>query len=286
MNNRFISPLRYPGGKGGLFHHVSNIIKENSRAGGTYYEPFAGGGGCALRILKNGIAHKIVLNDADPCIYAFWHSALHETARFVDRIHSIDLSIETWIGQKELLNKANQNSLFELGFATFFINRCSRSGIISKSGPIGGYAQKGKWTINARFNREALAERVEYIGQMREYISISNLDAVAFMRKNFASRRNSKRFVYLDPPYYMQGGRLYFNTLDKSGHTKLSQYLQLQKKLKWIVTYDDHEFIKQLYTKCKKHKISLNYSLQNKTKSHEILYAPFHVEIPQQSMSC
>ena len=43
---------------------------------------------------------------------------------------------------------------YELGFATFYLNRTNRSGII-KGGVIGGKEQTGKWTLDVRFNREA-----------------------------------------------------------------------------------------------------------------------------------
>ena len=40
----FYSPLRYPGGKGKLEPFMELLIRQTGHLGGTYVEPFAGGG--------------------------------------------------------------------------------------------------------------------------------------------------------------------------------------------------------------------------------------------------
>ena len=66
------SPLRYPGGKAKLYPLVHKIISDNGLLGETYIEPFAGGAGLALKLLLNNDVKRIVLNDFDPAIFAFW----------------------------------------------------------------------------------------------------------------------------------------------------------------------------------------------------------------------
>ena len=83
--NRF-SPLRYPGGKGKLAPYLAEIIALNNLGGGHYAEPFAGGAAVALDLLFSERVRHIHINDLDPCVFAFWHSVVHETDAMITRI--------------------------------------------------------------------------------------------------------------------------------------------------------------------------------------------------------
>ena len=140
----FYSPLRYPGGKGKLAPFIGMLIEEYGHGGGVYIEPFAGGAGVAIELLEKGIVSKVVINDLDKGIYSFWKAILTDTDRFVSEIDSALLTIDEWYKQREICMKKNSRYSFELGFATFYMNRTNRSGII-KGGVIGGKKQEGEW---------------------------------------------------------------------------------------------------------------------------------------------
>jgi D12 class N6 adenine-specific DNA methyltransferase len=144
------SPLRYPGGKQVLSRVLTRIIELNGATGGTYIEPYAGGAGAALALLFEEHVDRIVINDADYRIYAFWRAALSQTDAFVDRIRTVRLTVGEWRRQREIFQRGRRESILRLGFATFYLNRCNRSGIIASDGPIGGLDQRGKWKIDAR----------------------------------------------------------------------------------------------------------------------------------------
>ena len=63
-----------------------NVIIYNNLEGCEYYEPFAGGAGAALYLLKEGIVKRLHLNDVDRSVYAFWHSVLKNTDLLVEKI--------------------------------------------------------------------------------------------------------------------------------------------------------------------------------------------------------
>ena len=67
-----ISPLRYPGGKSALYPRLRKLIRDMDLAGCTYVEPYAGGVGAGLGLLATGQVERVVINDLDPAIYAFW----------------------------------------------------------------------------------------------------------------------------------------------------------------------------------------------------------------------
>ncbi|MCI5163836.1 MAG: DNA adenine methylase [Candidatus Electrothrix sp. AX5] len=127
------SPLRYPGGKSALSSYLAEVIKLNGVEGGTYIEPYVGGGGAALNLLFKGVVGNIVINDYDPVIHAFWRSVLDNTHEFTQRIKEVPLNIEEWYKQKNILIRYQKYSLFDVGFAAFYLNRCNHSGISFRS---------------------------------------------------------------------------------------------------------------------------------------------------------
>nr|WP_244627504.1 DNA adenine methylase [Microvirga tunisiensis] len=154
---RSISPFRYPGGKAFLYKYLLERLK-SLPAGPRYYaEPFCGGAGAAVILLKLGAVDQLHLNDADPKVYSAWKFILDEPERFSEAILRTPVDLQTWHASRKIVESSSESS-FELGFATFFLNRTSRSGIVIGAGPIGGYDQRGKWKIDARFNRDALAD--------------------------------------------------------------------------------------------------------------------------------
>ena len=274
------SPLRYPGGKGSVYPFFEEVLKLNNLIGAKYYEPFAGGAGIGIALLSLGIISEVLLNDIDYHIYCFWLSLLKDNERFVEKIENVHLSIDEWHKQKNIYLQPNTYSIFEVGFSTFFLNRCNRSGIISGSGPIGGYSQSGKWRMDARFNKSALISRFIEIGKMRNMISIKNNDAIVFLKDNFADDDINKSFIYIDPPYVSAGNRLYMNLYKNKDHKELAEYLLIIKLKHWILTYDDNVFIKELYDSCSKKIFYKRYSLQKRNVCNELLITPKTLLIP------
>lgn len=275
------SPLRYPGGKGAFFPYFFELINGNRLSGGRYYEPFAGGAGVALGLLSSDAVSKAVLNDVDYHVYCFWQSVLNETDRFVESIHTALLSIYEWKKQRQVYLFPKKYSMFDVGFSTFYLNRCNRSGILPKAGPIGGMHQAGKWRLNARFNREMLSERILAIGKLRNRLAVYNFDAIKFLKTHLLPQHKSSRdLVYLDPPYVIAGNKLYLNFYQKIDHAALAEYLLQAHHFHWIVTYDDAALIRQLYSPCQRCLFQLCYSLQSKGQGKELLIAPKELKLP------
>ena len=280
---RFASPLRYPGGKAALAPYLGETIALNGLSGRAYFEPFAGGAGAALELLRNDVVSEVHINDIDPCIVAFWRSVLGEPKRFADAIMSARLDVDEWKRQCGIYKSRDARKRFELGFATFYLNRCNRSGVLFGAAPIGGYEQTGKWKLDARFYRESLAARVIELGQRAEQIHISDMDARRFLAEKLPRGRGRGRvFVYLDPPYWNKGKRLYLNACVHEDHLELARYMQDQKALNWIVSYDDIPEIRGMYARATVRRLSLRYHLQGARDAQELLIAPNHLQLPGQ----
>ena len=278
---RYPSPLRYPGGKAILSEFLTDVIDLNDLRNCTYFEPYAGGAGAALSLLKNRVVPEIYLNDADVRIYAFWRAALHHAERFVERISSVPLTIAEWRRQHEICAHPSKYRLFDVGFAAFYMNRCNRSGVLTGSGPIGGYEQSGTWRMGVRFYRETLAERILRLSKMRKNIHVSRMDAINFLKTNLPiGGRRKQVLVYLDPPYVNKGQRLYLNAYEAKDHKLLAKYLHTQKTLPWIMSYDDSALVRELYQSSKMAQLPIRYSLQAKRSAHELIIAPDNVVVP------
>ncbi|MDO8314726.1 MAG: DNA adenine methylase [Rugosibacter sp.] len=267
--SHYCSPLRYPGGKNCIFPFVSRLFYENGLLGTAYAEPYAGGAGLALRLLFEEYVERIYINDLDRAIYAFWTSVLTNPDVFCSWIDEVDVSMDSWYKYKEIHNDAQSADLFELAKSTFFLNRTNISGVI-KGGVIGGYEQRGRYKIDVRFNKRDLIGRIQKIAQFRNRISVSNFDGLAFVKKMDSKPENV--FIYLDPPYYQKGADLYMNFYSKADHEKLSKHVHKMKK-KWMVSYDNHDFILNLYAAKKKVLYQLSQSASNRVGDEVLIFS-------------
>lgn len=279
--SKYLTPLRYPGGKAKFAPAIASIIKENNLIGGDYLEPFAGGAAVALYLLINKLSSNIHINDLDEAVYSFWKSLLSETEDFIHKIEDTPITMESWHKQKQILDseKTENYSLLEKGFATFFLNRTNHSGIL-KAGVIGGKKQNGNYKLDARFNKKNLIKRIEKIAKHRENIHIYNEDAQELLkRSNDFLPKNS--LIYLDPPYYEKGQGLYRNFYEHDDHVKIKEIVSLLN-FKWIVSYDVQEQIKEIYKEFRQGKYILNYSVSNlnRRQATEIIIVSQNMSIP------
>lgn len=267
---QFYSPLRYPGGKGRLARLVKEVIEENEIYDGTYIEPYAGGAGIALALLIEEYAWEIVINDIDPAIYSFWHSVLNETEWFRKQLYDIPVTLEQWHNQRHVFENKEEYSKKELGFATFFLNRTNRSGIL-KGGVIGGKNQAGKYKLSARFNKKDLDKRIKLIARHKNRITLHNLDTADLLQQ-IPSTLKGKALFYFDPPYYRKGGFLYTNHYKHSDHAHVAESI---RKLKhpWIVTYDDVPVISELYANLSSIRFTMMYTANlEREKAAEVMF--------------
>lgn len=237
---QFLSPLRYPGGKGRIASFVAQLIEAQPRRPSIYVEPFAGGAGVALRLLHDEYVDEVVLNDLDAGIAAFWRSVFDEPMELIELVRSCIPTLDEWHRQRAVyLDKAADD--LELGFATLFLNRTNRSGILSAR-PIGGLEQSGKWTLTARWRPEQLGERIRRLARYSTRVTICEDDGIAIATRHL---RDSETFLYADPPYISKAEGLYLDTLRREDHHRLA--VTLRNSDRWLLTYDTDPEVIELY---------------------------------------
>ena len=273
---RTASPLRYPGGKWRVAPFFERLIALNTSRPPVYVEPYAGGASLALSLLFQKRVREVYLNDIDPAIHAFWHSALTHNSAFRQCIADVRVTPAEWLRQKRIYATGLAAGRFALGFATFFLNRTNHSGILN-GGMIGGKQQLGEFKLDARFNRAELQTRIARIGKFRSQIHLSQLDALEFLRRR---RFPANTLIYLDPPYFRAGKALYLNAYQADDHVAVKQYLH-SVKVPWVVSYDDVPEIRRLYRSLRARRIELLHTARSAHQGAEVLFFGPGLRIPR-----
>lgn len=273
-----LSPLRYPGGKAKLFSYFVDLIAQNGLYGFDYAEPYAGGAGLALKLLGHGFVRRVKLNDIDPAISAFWSSVLQDTEQFSKLVSDTPLSVDEWRNQREVYAHGMASGRLALGFSAYYLNRTSRSGIIEGSGPIGGYAQSGDWKIDARFNRQAQLAQIDEIARHGSQIELSCEDALSFVERQL---KLADVWVYLDPPYYVKGSKLYRNFYCHTDHVHISNLLRSRRDGRWVLSYDNAAEIVEIHGDFIPTVYNLLYTAGAVGKGQEVIFSGDGIRLPE-----
>lgn len=254
------SPLRYPGGKTRACKKLEMIMKEHFTISefDNLISPFFGGGSFEFHI-QNNYKLNIIANDKFTPLYNFWNICKHNKEKICDeltkKINTIDKDEFTYLRKRIMEEKdtLNQSIMY------FIINRCSFSGA-TLSGGFSVEASKKRFT-------QSSIERIKKLN-LRKF-NIYNVDFEDFIITN----QDSNNILFLDPPYYLEkASTLYGNNGDMHDtfdHNRL--YKCLSTKQNWIMTYNNCEYIKDLYKDFKIIETSWSYGMNKSKKSSEIV---------------
>lgn len=272
---RWISPLRYPGGKGRFAAYLTDLFL--SQYGylpvEVFIEPFAGGAGAGLALLDAGTIESLWLIEKSPPLAAFWRAVCGDGDRLAQRVALAEPSLRLWEQSRELVAAAEHGDTVDdtdLGFAAFVLNRCSRSGIpASNAGPIGGKHQNGKWTVASRFNPTELAARIQRIAAHADRIRFHEGDAVDYITSLADSGVEDEVLCFVDPPYVVDGPRLYAHSFTTADHVSLAMALAASPA-RWVLTYDNHPLVRDtLYAGFRVLEYSITHSSNKSHRDYE-----------------
>lgn len=270
-SKKLFTPLRYPGGKARFAPYIADLMRTNGLEGGHYMEPYAGGAGVALELLYDEVVTDVHINDADPAVRDFWLAATKHTRKLIRLVESEPVTLEAWSHWRDVMLGKVRAPLCERGFATLFLNRTNRSGIL-KGGVIGGKAQSGSYKIDARFKRDVLVRRLELLAKHSDNIHVYGEDALLLLNR-CADFLPECALIYLDPPYYVKGQGLYRNFYTHADHVAIASLLQSQAfDRRWLVSYDDAPEIRSMYSGSLGRGYGLHYTAQKRYVGAEIMF--------------
>ena len=259
-NTTNVSPLRYPGGK-------TRACKIIDKVALTYFDltqfdtlvsPFFGGGSFEF-YLQNKYGLKLLVADKFVPLANFWKQVKTDKALLGNELRKIGL-----VSKKEFMDYRSRimklcNDTLQQAILYFIINRCSFSG----STLSGGFSQDA--SVN-RFTLSSIA-RIEALDFTN--IEIYNDDFYEFITAN----TSSKSLLFCDPPYYLEKkSKLYGNGGDMHegfNHELLFDLLRVRKN--WILTYNDCEFIRNLYKDYIIINVNWSYGMNASKASSEII---------------
>jgi DNA adenine methylase len=271
------SPLRYPGGKTRACKKLDEIINKHFKLSeiDNLIAPFFGGGSFEF-FFQNKYGKTVIANDKFIPLYNFWIQVKTDKTRLCNKLE--ELKNEKTLINKELFQKYRESilnlndNILEQSFQYFIINRCSFSGA----------------TLSGGFSQEAGEKRftVSSIQRIRdlnlENVDFSNYDFEQFIEEQFKKENCNKDLFFVDPPYYLEKkSKLYGNNGDlheNFDHDKLFKIMdQLKdKKINWIITYNNCTHIRNLYKDYLILDVSWSYGMNKSKESSEIIIINSH----------
>lgn len=262
--------FRYPGGKSRYTDFILPMLYRRSGFS-IYVEPFVGGGSVALAMAERYPNIKLVLNDLDAGMWAFWDLVANapdaEFQELADRI----LNTRPTVLLFNEIKDSHPTDRLGLAFRAFFLNRASYGGM--GVNPLGGKHQTSKDKIDSRWGAK---NRVRELRAARKLFAGRTM----VLNADFASvipLAHEKALMFLDPQYYEAGNQLYKFKWTDADHIRLRD--ALKGKSNWVMSYDDHPFIRDLY-KVLAYLMGVKYSLgRNRKEMSELLLFP-RLEFP------
>ena len=253
------SPLRYPGGKSRAIKFLAQFLPKDID---EFREPFFGGGSLGLYVAQNHSKTKIYANDLNYELFCFWQSLQRDCAGLISGILELKNHFAEGRDLYRFILSRRSDDLSELtrGIDFFILNRITFSGVVDS----GGYSQKA---YQSRFTPSSI-ERLETTSEILGDFAFSHRDYKDFLQDKNSGEKSDKKsvFLFLDPPYFSASkSKLYgkkgilHTTFD---HYELCEVLKSTKH-KFLLTYDDSAFIRDLYKDFCLKEWSLQYGMNN-----------------------
>jgi DNA adenine methylase len=247
------SPLRYPGGKSKALDKILSHIPLNI---GEFREPFVGGGSVFLAIkqLFGNQIKQYWINDLNFDLYCFWFYAKTEIEFITGEVDKIK---QKYTDGRELFNYFTREALklndFERAVRFFVLNRITFSGTVDS----GGYSQQA-------FERRFTDSSIDRLRNLSVYLSSVHITSGDY--ENLLLQDGENVFIFLDPPYLSATkSRLY--GMKGNLHTAFDheRFARNMRKCphKWLITYDDSQKIRELFSFANISRWTLQYGMNN-----------------------
>jgi DNA adenine methylase len=250
------SPLRYPGGKSRAVDTIAKLIPDFDE----FREPFLGGGSVFVYVKQRFPSRRFWVNDLYSELYKFWEITQKDVDTLIAKVYEWK---EKYTIGKELYQFLNDNlkkfNDLERAAAFFVYNRITFSGTTLS----GGYSE-GAFT--GRFTESSI-KRLNDLGKVINGSLITNYDYEELLKKE-----GENVFIFLDPPYYSATKSALYG---KNGHLHKSfdhkRFSENMKNCmhKWLITYDDSEYIRNLFSFAHITSWNLTYGMRNITENSD-----------------
>lgn len=260
------TPLRYPGGKTRARRVLMDIMCKffDMSKVKVLLSPFFGGGSFEFFAQQQQPGLRIVANDAFEPLINFWRQAQRRRAALCREIEQSDpltkSQFDNLVAQGGYY--AERSRLLQ-ACKFFLINRCSFNGLSLS----GSYSKQP-------CNKSLLRSSVQCLRDLDlRRVEFHDCEVEDFLMK-FRCSSQEETLTFLDPPYYLSKRRsnLYGikGHLHKEfDHERLHRLLATRRR--WMMTYNDCPYIRELYKDHIIIDVSWYYSMSKTNRSSEIV---------------
>lgn len=201
-----------------------------------YCEPFSGSFNSGIELMKSGYNTHYIINDLDRKIYNLWECIKDkpdQTYRKVEEILKEVNNAKDIEEKRYILYLASENREKATRAASEYVYR-----LISSLSGIDRKPKELRYTLKDFRNQSRLLDELD--------AEIYNLD-YAKMIQIMNERYGSRAFFYIDPPYAVENvGDYYRCDSEHFNHDKLKSIVD-NIEGKFIMTYNNSEYIRNLY---------------------------------------
>ena len=251
------SPLRYPGGKTRackILDETYNRYFDNNEFI-SIISPFFGGGSFEFH-MQNKYQKEVYANDMFVPLFTFWSTCKCKKIELVEALEKRLNNVTKETFQELQSNIMKCDNPLTQAIDYFTINRCSFSGATLS----GGFSNSASTT---RFTKSSINK-----------ISLLNLEQFNFYNDDFEifikNHYNNQSFMFLDPPYYLDN-TLYGKNGNMHNNFDHERLFQVIREKKWMMTYNDCDYIRNMYKDYTIIEASWSYGMNESKKSSEII---------------
>lgn len=227
--------VKWPGGKQKL---AQFLISKFPQQFDRYFEPFCGGGSVLFELNPE----QAVIADLNDWLLDTYEAVRKDWQRVAEELNKMQNTKSEFLRIRSV--QPSELQLFQRAAQLIYLNKTCFRGLF-------------------RVNRQGMFN-VPYGDYDRRYFSPENLSAVSKVLKDVEIRRgdyelclrdvNELDFVYMDPPYFKQGGHSDFNRYTP-GQFKAPDHLRLaafcrelnDRNVSWALSNSDTSFVRELY---------------------------------------
>lgn len=254
------TPLRYPGGKTRARRKLLDIMVDSFdvSSGDTLLSPFFGGGSFEL-YAQQKLGLRVIANDVYGALCNFWQQAKRHRKNMCTELERCDVPSKTEF--RTLFEEYETiRPRWKQACAFFLLNRCAFNGM----------SCPGCFSA-AACNRRLIQSSVE---RLRE-VDLSNVEFHNYDFEDFLDRcYTPNALMFLDPPYCRSRRRdVLYGDLGQThrdfDHERLRRVLS--SKRRWMMTYNDTPYIRDLYSGYEIINVDWRYSMGRSNESDEIV---------------
>lgn len=265
MMNKILPPISWHGGKRRI---SKEIIKKLKYTDEIYVEPFLGMGSIFLELKPQ----RAIINDLNPGVINLFKTIKNNVKELIEitQYHEKNKSKEYYYKLRNIDRTEEYNKLTDVEKSARIIfltkNSFSQMYRINSKGQFN--TSYGGEFINRKLNVDNLIEISKYLNSID--LQIYNEDFYNVV--NRILKTNNKFIFYFDPPYYSDDSEIFtYYTTNKFNLEKQKELKYLcdkinDKNLKFVLSNNDCNTIRELYSEYYINKINIFRSLNNKSE--------------------